>query len=119
MAHTTFLRAPEGLEPGEHACLVYDDDARRDAALLTFLGEGLDRGERVLYLARTPDDPLATELSARARDGQFEAVTSEDAYCRRGRSTPSGRSPDSVRFSTTRRRAGSRPCARPVARRRR
>jgi ABC-type transporter Mla MlaB component len=80
VAHPTFLRAPEALEPGEHACLVYDDDALRDNALLTFLGEGLDRGERVVYLAQTPDDPLAAELSKRAGEGQFEVVASEDCY---------------------------------------
>jgi anti-anti-sigma factor len=88
VVETRFLRAPEALEPGEHACLVYDDDARRDSALLTFLGHGLDRGERVVYLARTPDDPLAAELSNRARDGQFEVVASEDCYLREGMFDP-------------------------------
>jgi hypothetical protein len=33
----TFLREVEGLRPGEHACLVYDDDERRDRALMAFL----------------------------------------------------------------------------------
>jgi anti-anti-sigma regulatory factor len=88
VAHTTFLRAPEALEPGEHACLVYDNDQLRDSALLTFLGHGLDRGERVVYLARTPDDPLASALSSRARDGQFEVVASEDCYLHEGTFAP-------------------------------
>lgn len=88
MAHTTFLRAPEALEPGEHACLVYDDDERRDRALLTFLGRGLDRGERVIYLARTTEDPLAAELSARGCEGQFEVLASEDCYLYEGTFAP-------------------------------
>jgi anti-anti-sigma regulatory factor len=85
VAHSSFLRAPEALEAGEHACLVYDDDARRDSALLSFLGRGIDGGERVLYLARTPEDPLGATLSSRAGEGQFDAVTSEDAYLHEGR----------------------------------
>lgn len=88
VGQTTFLRAPEALEPGEHACLVYDDDERRDSALLTFLGQGLDRGERVVYLARTADDPLAAELSSRAREGQLEVLPSEDCYLYEGTFAP-------------------------------
>lgn len=76
----TFLRDAAGLQPGEHACLVYDDDRRRDDAVLAFLLQGLDRRERVVYLARAPHDPVALALRTHGADGQVQVLESVDCY---------------------------------------
>jgi anti-anti-sigma factor len=80
----TFLRRVEGLEPGDHACLVYDDEGRRDHALLSFLTRGIGRGDRVLYLARAPDDPIVAALSRSASPEQFAALFADDCYLHEG-----------------------------------
>lgn len=80
----TFLRPVEGLSPGDHACLVYDDERRRDRMLLAFLAQGLDRGDRVVYIAREPHDPVASELSRQGEGGQVSVVTAEDCYLHDG-----------------------------------
>jgi len=66
-----FMRAVTALEPGDHACLVYDDDARRDAVLRQFVLEGLARGQRVLCCPPT-ETSAVDDLQA---DGlaQFDA----------------------------------------------
>ncbi|MBV8563225.1 MAG: MEDS domain-containing protein [Actinobacteria bacterium] len=79
MSHR-FLRPLDGLEAGDHACLVYDSDERRDQALLAFLGAGLERGERVLYLSRGDDDPVAGALLGSGSPGQAVVVPADDCY---------------------------------------
>lgn len=76
----TLLRPVDNLAPGEHACLVYDSDERREEALLRFLEDGLDRGERLVYLARDGDDPVAHELRNRAATNQVAVLPAEDCY---------------------------------------
>jgi anti-anti-sigma factor len=85
---TSFLQPLEGLQPGDHACLVYDSDDRRDEALLTFLGAGLARGERVVYLAHGPDDLVAVELERRSAPGQAAVVPSDACYLFEGAFDP-------------------------------
>ena len=48
------------LQPGDHLCLIYDDDpAQQLPALLPFLQQGIEDGERCLYVA---DDQAVDDL---------------------------------------------------------
>lgn len=76
----TFLRTASELEPGDHACLVYDDEDRRDELLLAFMAAGLERGERVVYVPEDGPDRLARELLARAAEGQVALLSAEEVY---------------------------------------
>lgn len=44
--------------PGQHACLLYADDAEHAGAVVSFIRQGLDREEKVVYVtdAGTPRD---------------------------------------------------------------
>jgi hypothetical protein len=67
---SAYLRPIETLAPGEHACLVYDSAGRRRAALATYLRAGLERGERVVFVERSPADLLAEAARDLRRRGR-------------------------------------------------
>ena len=76
----TFMRGVAELAPGDHVCLVYDDERRRDELLLSFLDAGVQRGERVIYLADGADTRIGPQLAAAAAPGQVTVVPSWDEY---------------------------------------
>jgi ABC-type transporter Mla MlaB component len=80
-----YLRDPDGLEPGDHACLLYDSVERRDETVYRFLRRGVERGERVVYIRGEDDDhSIPSRLAAGARPGQFACLDSCDCYLRDG-----------------------------------
>ena len=88
-------RAPltlENLGPGDHLCSIFEMEAEHRAVLTPFLRQGLERGERVLYVA---DDRSRRSVLDYLRDdglrvapyvasGQLTILTSSDAYTRGG-----------------------------------
>jgi ABC-type transporter Mla MlaB component len=59
------------LGPGDHACLVYDDEERRDELLVSYARAGLGRGERVLCLSDAVPRDLERRLAVVGRPGQL------------------------------------------------
>jgi hypothetical protein len=85
------------LKYGDHICLIYETTAEQLAAVVTFLVDGLIRGERCLYII---DDPATLEevvqtLNAAGVDveqerirGALQLMTSKDSYLRGGAFVP-------------------------------
>ena len=46
-------RGITGLEPGDHLCCLYETEEEHRAVLTPFLRQGLERGEKVLYIVDT------------------------------------------------------------------
>ena len=65
----------------DHLCLIYQDDAEMLAALVPFFRNGLDRGERCIYIGDSP--PVAERFAALVRDG-LVVMDTRDAYLRDG-----------------------------------
>jgi PAS domain S-box-containing protein len=81
-----------GLKPGDHLCCLYETEQEHQAVLTPFLRQGLERGEKVLYIV----DAHAAEavlgyLRADGLDvepylacGQLAILTSDETYTREG-----------------------------------
>lgn len=78
-----YLRSFDSLKPGDHACLIYDDVARRDALFREFVEHGIRRGERVILVK--PDAADESVIPSRAAWGQFGAFSSNETYISAGR----------------------------------
>jgi anti-anti-sigma factor len=80
------LSEPAGVEDADHVCWVYDDDGSFEAAAIRFLGAGLDRGERLLWVGDGMADRLGRAsgpLSAvddLVGRGTLELVPLSDGY---------------------------------------
>jgi len=82
------------LRPGDHLCLLYETEEEHRAALIPFLRQGLERSEKVLYIAdaHTAEEVLGylgrTDARPRAPtthgDAPLRALTSDEAYLRDG-----------------------------------
>jgi PAS domain S-box-containing protein len=80
------------LRAGDHLCCLYDDDDEHRAVLTPFLRQGLEHGEKVVYVADAAateravrylrDDGLAVE--AMRRRGQFATVARDTTALRDG-----------------------------------
>ena len=96
--HTRSLRTAVDLAPGDHLCCIYETEEEHRAVLTPFLRQGLERGEKVVYIvdARTAetvlgylrDDGLAPEPYLER--GQLTILTRDDAYMREGVFDPDG-----------------------------
>ncbi|GIE83248.1 hypothetical protein Aph02nite_91980 [Actinoplanes philippinensis] len=77
------------LRPGDHACVVVDDDDVRLRSLATYINAGLRDDERILYFGPHPQR-LADDLDLHAAvgRGQIEVVTPEDSYLAGGAFDP-------------------------------
>lgn len=77
-----FVRPASGLEAGDHACLVYDTDDRRRDVVLAYLTRGVERGEKLLYVAggNAYDDDIVAEIARVAAPGQLDAVPADAVY---------------------------------------
>jgi signal transduction histidine kinase len=82
--------------PGDHICLVYDEQEEQAAAVVPYIKVGLERRERCLYVA---DDEAIGEASRRLQDagvdvvgetarGALSLVANRDAYLRFGQFNP-------------------------------
>ena len=57
------------LEPGDHLCCLYETEAERRMLLMPFLCQGLERGEKVLYVV---DACLPETILGYLRDGKLD-----------------------------------------------
>ncbi|WP_449064983.1 MEDS domain-containing protein [Planomonospora algeriensis] len=79
------------MEPGDHLCLPFSDDAEQREVAAAFITGGLARGERVLYFTdrRSPQTVHswlpADDLAAALCSGQLSVRTAEDSYLAAGR----------------------------------
>jgi PAS domain S-box-containing protein len=53
------LRSLADLQPGDHLCSFYASEAERRAALRSFISQGLEQGEKILYIHEGSDDENA------------------------------------------------------------
>ncbi|GIE30956.1 hypothetical protein Ait01nite_040010 [Actinoplanes italicus] len=82
------------LRPGDHACVVVDDDGSRLRSLATYISAGLRDDERILYFG--PDHEWLTvglvtagvDAPGAVRRGQLEMMTAEDSYLASGSFDP-------------------------------
>jgi signal transduction histidine kinase len=90
---TPLSTALEQLPPHDHLSLVYETPEDHYAVSIPFIGIGLDRGEKCVYIADKGTEAVVREaMHARNIDveratatGQLLLVTMEDAFLHRGR----------------------------------
>jgi anti-anti-sigma regulatory factor len=77
------------LRPGDHACVVVDDDDMRLRGLATYIDAGLREEDRILYFGPDPQR-LADQLDVHDAigRGQIVMVTPEESYLAAGRFDP-------------------------------
>ena len=96
MTPPTSLPAVAALLPGEHVCCLYDTEEEHRALLTPFLRQGLERGEKVLYIAdahtaETVLDYLRQDgfgVDPFLSNGQLRILSTEDSYTRDGTFDP-------------------------------
>lgn len=98
------LCAIADLEPGDHLCCLYETEKEHRTLLMSFLRQGLERGEKVLYVV---DDCLPETILGYLRDtstgsgqaldvepylarGQLAILIGDDTYVRQGVFGPEG-----------------------------
>jgi signal transduction histidine kinase/PAS domain-containing protein len=90
------LRAVSELEPGDHLCCLYETEADHRAVLTPFLRQGLEQGEKVLYVvdARTAEIVLdylrddGLDVLPYLASGQLKILTADLAYTQGGAFSP-------------------------------
>jgi ABC-type transporter Mla MlaB component len=75
-----YLRPVSALGPGDHACLLYDDERRRDEVLRVYLGAGVSSGDQVLYAPDGDPGAFASDLSSTADARQVRIAPAEETY---------------------------------------
>lgn len=96
--YTRFLHTAAQLKPGDHLCSIYETEEEHRAILMPFLRQGLERGEKVIYIV---DAHTAETVLGYLRDdgldpepylarGQLVILTRDDAYMRDGVFEPDG-----------------------------
>jgi len=87
-----------GIKPGDHLCCIYQTEEEHRALLTPYLSQGLERGEKILYIvdAHTAGEVLGY-LRAKGIDvgpfldsGQLNILTVDEAYMREGVFDPDG-----------------------------
>lgn len=93
--HTHPLHTITNLQPGDHLCCIYRSEDEHKAVLAPFLRQGLERGEKVIYVADTntmqtiwgylrQNSGPALDVEACLGRGQLLFLTHQDAYARGG-----------------------------------
>ncbi len=92
------IRTLAELKPGDHLCCLYRTEEEHRALLTPFLRQGLEQGEKVIYIvdARTEaiingylqDNGIAVDPYSAS--GQLKILTVDDAYMREGVFDPDG-----------------------------
>jgi len=92
------VRSIGDLGPGDHLCCLYETEEEHRAVLTPFLRQGLERGEKVLYivdargaetvLGYLRDDGLDPE--SYLASGQLTILTADEAYLKQGVFDPDG-----------------------------
>ena len=98
MRPTYALRTISDLAPGDHVCCLYERDEERRSLLTPYVRQGLERGEKVLYvvgadiaeavLGYLRDDGLAVD--PHLISGQMSILAVDEAFKREGVSGPEG-----------------------------
>jgi len=86
------------LEPGDHLCWIYKTEEDHRALLTSFIREGLERDEKVLYIVdvSTVDQILkylrnhGVEVGPYLERGQLEIFTADETYMGAGAFRPDG-----------------------------
>ncbi|MFC8448858.1 MEDS domain-containing protein [Kitasatospora sp. NPDC057223] len=86
------MRQVQGVGHGDHLCLAFSDNAEQRRVVTTYLSDGLERGERVLYFAdRCAPPQILDWLGAAGVDpgpalarGQLQVTTAADGYLAAG-----------------------------------
>jgi len=86
------------LEPGDHLCCIYETDAEHRQVITPFLRQGLERGEKVMYVvdARTAETILGylrddgLDVAPYLARGQLAILTRDETYMRNGVFDPQG-----------------------------
>ena len=86
------------LEPGDHLCCIYETDAEHRQVVTPFLRQGLERGEKVMYVvdARTAETILGylrddgLDVAPYLARGQLAILTHDETYMRNGVFDPQG-----------------------------
>jgi len=84
------------LLPGHHACCLYEDPEEHSALLGSFLRQGLERGEKVVYVLADHDPGAVVQqlgsvglhVEPFLGSGQFAFINVEQAYLQDGRFDP-------------------------------
>ncbi len=98
MTKTRSLHTMQDLQPGDHLCCLYETEEEHRAVLTPFVRQGLERGERVLYIvdARTAETVLGylrdegLDAESYVSSGQMAILTADDAYLKDGVFDPDG-----------------------------
>ncbi len=98
MIHTYFPRTIADLQPGDHLCCLYETEEEHRAVLTPFLRQGLERGEKVIYIVdtRTAEAILGylqdngLEVEPYLASGQLAILTHHNACMREGIFDPEG-----------------------------
>ncbi|MHC4179496.1 MAG: MEDS domain-containing protein, partial [Planctomycetota bacterium] len=88
----------EGLKPGDHLCCIYETDEEHRALLTPFMTQGLDQGEKVVYIVdvRTSDDVLGylreegLDVERYLKAGQLRVLSAAESYTRETVFDPDG-----------------------------
>jgi len=84
------------LNQGDHICLIYENPAEQLAVVVPFIMDGLDRGERCLYIAdgRIFDEVVqalaaaGVDIAQAYQRGALRLSTSKETYLRAGEFVP-------------------------------
>lgn len=87
-------RQLRGLQHGDHSCLFYETRDEQRAAMVPFFVEGMQRGERCLWLTEGASDAKAIlfeagiDLAEQERRGAFSFLTKRETYIEHGTFDP-------------------------------
>ena len=98
MDETHSVRQMADLKPGDHLCCIYGTEEEHRALIAPFLCQGLERGQKVLYIvdAHTAEEVLGyledegIEVGPYLQSGQLLILTADDSYMREGAFDPDG-----------------------------
>jgi len=91
-SHQELEQSVKNMAPGDHLCCIYETEKEHKDLITTFMRQGLERGEKVLYIV---DAHTGEEILNYLRDdgmlvkpylesGQLVIITVDEAYMREG-----------------------------------
>ena len=122
MGSTWRLDAIKDLEPGAHLCFLYETEEEHRALVTRYLRHGLERGEKVIYVADTrPADVILDYLQDDGvpvkpylTSGQLAIRTASDIYLQGGVFDPDKKIASLRREGSARHRGNDVGAARPA-----
>lgn len=96
MRPTFFFRSIYDLRPGSHLCCLYETEEEHRALLAPYMRQGLERGEKVLYIVDSHDPELLLDyliadgvnVAPYLDRGQLSILTPEATYLKGGEFDP-------------------------------